>query len=374
MNNPIHVLCVMSTLERGGAESMVMSLLRNIDRRLVQFDFVKHTKQVGSFEEEIKELGGIIYIAPRYKVYNYLQYVYWWGDFLDKHPEYIIIHGHFFSISSIYFSIAQSRGRLTIGHSHCTKTRKEQVVNPIKHLMSNYLVSKIEDYSNYCMACSTEAGKWVFKKKPFIILNNAIDADSFCASNSIAGEIRNEFSLGNMFVLGNVSRFDLQKNPYATLEVFRLVHRERNNSRLLWIGDGPMRLEIENKAKELGIYDDIIFTGVRSDVNRLLQAMDAFIFPSFYEGLGIAAVEAQAAGVRTFCSDAVPKEAAVTNLCQFLPLDDLQLWANEICKVPAAYEHPIMKEQIVNAGYDIHDTAKWLQGFYLSVVKNRIEQ
>ena len=131
MKYPVHVLCVMSTLDRGGAESMVMSLFRKIDKEKVLFDFVKHTNQIGAYEDEIKELGGKIYIAPRYKIINHLAYRRWWREFLELHPEYKLIHGHFFTISAVYFKVAQSLSRITIGHSHSTENIKNKKEKPV---------------------------------------------------------------------------------------------------------------------------------------------------------------------------------------------------------------------------------------------------
>lgn len=357
-NKPIRVLCVFSTLDRGGAESMCMNLYRHINRHKIQFDFVKHTHDIGAFEEEIMQLGGIIYEAPRLKTNSIIKYCRWWRKHLLDHPEHQIIHGHFFGISPVYFKIAKMMGRKTVGHIHISKPDR-----PAKAIMARF-ISRTTDYP---LACSQAAGKWVYRNRPFIVLNNGIDTEEFRANIKIAKDVRNELSLGNALILGNVSRFNLQKNPFGTLEIFRLVHERRSNSKLLWVGDGPMRAEVQERAKEYGIQDDVIFTGVRSDVERLLQAMDAFVFPSFYEGLGIAAVEAQAAGVPTYCSSEVPREAGVTELCHFLPLNDLEAWAKAIEQLPAGEEHPNMYDQIVKAGYDIHETANWLQEFYLSI-------
>lgn len=367
MIRPLRILCVMSTLDRGGAESMCMNLYRHIDREIVQFDFVKHTPDKGAFEDEILSLGGRIFAAPRYKIYNHLSYTQWWNHFLREHPEYTIIHGHFFTISSVFFRAAHKAGRITVGHSHCTKSPKEGTSRRLVNCLGNLLIDRIEENSDYCLACSQMAGEWVFPHKFFHVLNNAIDCKRFVADPEVARAVREEFSLGDCLVLGNVSRFNLQKNPHGTLEIFRLVHEKRPDSKLLWVGDGPMRAEVQEKAKELGLQDDVVFAGVRSDVERLLQAMDAFVFPSFYEGLGIAAVEAQAAGVRTFCSDTIPREVAVTSLCQFLSLNSLSEWANKICKISEVSPHSNMSEAIIEAGFDIHSTARWLQDFYLEI-------
>lgn len=355
---PIRVLCVFSTLDRGGAESMCMNLYRHIDKNKVQFDFVKHTSKKGAFEDEIMSLGGRIFEAPRLKVGKIITYCQWWSSFLDNHPEYHVIHGHFFGISPVYFSIAKRKKRITIGHSHISKADR---------LTKAILCKFISRTSDYAFACSKLAGEWIFHDRQFTVLNNAIDSKLFRADAQIAKEVRDEFLLGDNLVIGNVSRFNLQKNPYGILEIFCKIHEKCPHSKLLWVGDGPMKEEITEKAKNQGVLPNVVFTGVRNDVPRLLQAMDAFLFPSFYEGLGIAAVEAQAAGVQTFCSTAVPEEAGVTELCHFISLENLDIWAQEISTIPANYLHLDMTEQIKKSGYDIHDTAVWLQNFYLSI-------
>lgn len=360
---PIRVLCVFSTLDRGGAESMCMNLYRNIDRSKVQFDFVKHTAEKGGFEDEILSLGGKIYEAPRYKIVNHMQYEIWWKTHLLEHPEHKIIHGHFFTISSVYMKIAKEYGRITIGHSHCTPSD----VKSLKEIITNYYVSKIYKYSDYRMACSQPAGEWVFKSKPFMVLNNAIDVEKFAYDPAIRNEARKEFALDSSFVVGTVGRIMHQKNPIGIIDIFAEVHKRNTKAKLLWVGEGMMRAEAEAHIHKLNLQDSVIMTGVRSDVNRLMQAMDAFIFPSFFEGLGIVAVEAQAAGLPTYCSDSVPREAGVTSLCKFLSISDYVKWAEEIISMqPERYD---THNEIVTAGYDIHDTAKWLTDFYINAVK-----
>ena len=364
---PVRILCVFSTLDRGGSESMCMNLYRSIDRKLVQFDFVKHTPKEGAFEKEILDLGGRIYTAPRYKIYNHVQYIRWWKNHLKRHPEHTIIHGHYFTISAVYFKTAKKAGRITVGHCHCTPRPSELWENKIRKVVENYYMSKIEKYSDYCLACSKDAGKWLFLSKSFRVLNNAIDAQKFRFNKTTAKEIRKKLKLGDSFIIGSVGRFNLQKNPLGIVDIFYQIQLRRPNSKFIWVGDGPMRKDAEEKTRSLGLTDKVLFLGVRSDVPKLLQAMDVFVFPSFYEGLGVALVEAQAAGVECFCSDAVPEEAGVTDLCHFLPLDNLNKWEEEICKIPANREHPDMMEAIINADYDIHTTSNWLQNFYLSI-------
>lgn len=362
---PVRILCVMSTLNRGGAESMVMSLFRNLDRNIVIFDFVKHSKSEGTFEQEIMQLGGKIYCAPRYKIYNHLEYVSWWKRFLLNHPEYNIIHGHFFTISAVYFSVAQKLGRKTIGHIHSARIRKEQVTRPLVHKISNILIGKIERYSNYCMACSEEAGNWVYKTKPFIVLNNAINIDVFKYSPAIRNTIRKQFGIDNELVVGTVANYSKVKNPMGLIDIFINVKAKNYKAKLILIGSGQLRELIEERIKQERLEDDVWLLGGRNDVPEILQALDAFLLPSFSEGLPVSLIEAQASGLPCYVSNRVTREADITGNCKFLPIDKPEIWANEILN--NSYIRNDTSECIRRAGYDIAGTAKWLQDFYLKV-------
>lgn len=372
--SPIRVLCVFSTLDRGGAESMCMNLYRHMDREKVQFDFVKHTASKGAFEDEIVSLGGRIFAAPRFKVYNRGLYERWWKEFLQTHPEYAIIHGHWFSVVPAFAGIAHQYGRIVISHSHCTKSVgtkdiSERIKESIKHL---YL-RKLEGVSDYCFACSRPAGAWLFPNKPFKVLNNAIDTERFSFNDAVRADVRKELQLENYFVIGTVGRIMHQKNPQGIVEIFRAIHAARPDARLLWVGDGPLREEAKQLIAKYALQDAVIMTGVRPDVNRLMQAMDAFILPSFYEGLPVVAIEAQAAGLPCFLSDKIADEVAITGLCTLLPNDRPQEWVSAFVSVDTLIRKD-MSSQIRKAGYDIRQTAEWLCNFYLSIGEKNGEQ
>ena len=372
MNFPIRVLCVMSSLDRGGAESMVMSLFRHIDRTRVLFDFVKHTSRNCAYEEEILNLGGLIYEAPRYKLYNHIQYVHWWKRFLLHHPEYKIIHGHFFTISAVYFAVAKSCGRMTVGHSHSTEAVSDWRTRPVHHIVSNYYVSRIEKYSDYALACSKEAGNWLFKNKEFVILNNAIDSEKYRFNESIRREYRKLFELKNEIIVGTVANISEVKNPKGLLDIFIALKKIEPKSKLLWVGDGEGKKEVENRIKKENIEDSVKMLGRRDDVSNILQAMDAFLLPSYSEGLPVSAIEAQGSGLPCYISNRVTKEVDVTGLCHFLPIEQpdnwTEKWANIILN--DRIHRKDVSELIRKAGYDINTTSKWLEDFYLSIYQN----
>lgn len=361
MKEAIRVLCVFSELDRGGAESMCMNLYRNIDRTKVQFDFVKHTAAAGSFESEISELGGKIYEAPKYRLYNHLQYCKWWKKHLAKHAEHKVIHGHYSTISPIYFKLAKGVRCITIAHSHCVAPNTIHWYTRIKL----QILKKIELYTDYCFACSQDAGKWLFPHKEFTVLNNAVDTEKFQYDPAVRAEVRKELGLHDCFTVGIVGSLSEVKNPFGTIEIFKAVHSKMPGAKLLWVGGGGLEQAIRDKLKEENLTDAVIMTGVRSDVDRLMQAMDVFILPSISEGLPVVLVEAQAAGLHCFCSEAVTKEADITGLCRFLPLGQPDLWAEQILSADLTRQDT--RQTICEAGYDIHTTAQWLQDFYLNL-------
>ena len=353
-NSPIRVLCVFSTLDCGGAESMCMNLYRHMDRNKVQFDFVKHNSGTGVFEKEIKTLGGKIYEAPRLSPHNFIQYQQWWSRFLDEHEEYKIIHGHFFTISAVYFRVAKKKGRFTVGHIHASQS---------DGFLKTILESQISKWTDYPIACSQEAGKWIYRKRPFTVLNNAIDTQIFKYDPIKRKRIRDELDLGDELVLGTVANLTSVKNPMGLIDIYLAVRCKCPHVKLLWVGEGRCRQRIEDRIRQEGIKESVLLLGARNDVPDLLQAMDVFLLPSFNEGLPVSVIEAQAAGLPCFVSDRVTKEVDITGLCRFLPISYINYWQNMILCEKHARENT--SKRILNAGYDIQETSQRLQDLYL---------
>ena len=366
MSEPIRVLQVFGALNRGGSESMIMNLYRNIDRTKVQFDFVKHTSEVCAFDEEIKSLGGSIYEAPRFNFLNYFSYRKWWNKFFASHPEYRIVHGHLFTIASIFFKEVHKYKKITIGHSHATKT---PLLN-VKTLLRRPFLSELSRYSDYRFACSKDAGQWIYGNESFTVVKNAIDSSRFVFDDKKNKDIRSEFHINNQLVIGNIGRLTPQKNQDFLLDVFSVIHKKNKESILMIVGVGELEQQLRLKTKKLELEDAVIFTGSRPDVPALLSAMDVFVFPSVYEGLGIAAVEAQAAGLPTICSSTIPAEVKITDLVEFLPLTaSAEKWAESVLDFIRIMNNkrPNTQKKIIEAGYDVKETAKWLEDFYLHI-------
>lgn len=369
MNKPIRILHVLGGLDKGGAETMVMNLYRNIDRNKFQFDFIIHHSEKQSYTEEIESLGGNVYIMPPYNGFNHIYYKYKWENFLLAHREYTIIHSHIRSTASIFLKIAKKHGLITISHSHNTSNG-----TGIRALVKKTFQFPIRNIADYLLAPSLEAGEWLFGKTAiqnsnFYIMKNAINIGSFSFNRNVRKKKRKELGLDDNIVVGHIGRFEEQKNHKFLLKIFKEFLLKHPESMLVLVGKGPLEPIVRNLAESLKITDNIIFLGERSDVNELMQAIDIFVFPSFYEGLGIVAIEAQAAGLPVVASDVLPVETKVTELVHLLSLNDNERkWADKIhklIKVKRKNNH----SALVKAGYDIKETAKSLCNFYLKIMK-----
>lgn len=359
MSLPIRILQVFGRMDRGGAETMLMNLYRNIDRNKIQFDFIVHTNDKCAYDSEIEALGGKIYHCPQYRVWNHWQYVLWWKDFFLKHSNYRILHSHIRSSAVIFFKIAKKRKIITIAHSHSTSNG-----TGMRSFIKNMLQRNLTKYADFCFACGKESGKWLYKDREFFILNNAIDANKFIFDMKKRNEIRKEFHFSEKDpVIGTIGRLTLAKNPIEIIEIIKALYKIKPEIKFLWIGEGEMHKEIENRITQEGLNNSVILTGVRKDIDALLQALDVFIMPSLWEGLPVVGIEAQAAGVPCLFSENITREIEKTKVCQFLPLGKPEIWVSNILEC-LNNKHENTYEDIVKVGYDIKENVVWLQNFY----------
>lgn len=364
MNMPIRILHVVTYMGRGGLETMLMNYYRNLDRHKIQFDFLTHRDFEADYDKEIKELGGKIYHLPRLNPFSraYLRLL---DQFFKEHKEYKIVHSHLDCMAGIPLKYAKRNGvPVRIAHAHNSNQVKDK-----KYLLKLCFKHNITRYANYLFACSKEAGKWMFSTNDYSVLNNAIDAKEYEYNETIRKKIRTEFAIEtSTFVCGHVGRFSIQKNHNFLIDVFAEIVRQHADSKLLLVGEGELKESIQEKCRKLNLSHKVIFTGLRDDVPDLLQAMDLFLFPSLFEGLGIAAIEAQAAGLPCLISDRVPMECEKTEgLVYQLKLDSgAESWA-EIALQCIDIKRRSILNQIEKADFDIHNNAVRLQQFYLKV-------
>lgn len=363
MTEPIRVLHILQRMEAAGVQTLLMNLYRKIDREKVQFDFLVHYTAPQFFDEEIQSLGGKIYRFSVREDYNFLKYYRDLNDFFREHKEYKIVHGHMHTLGGIYLHAAKMNGvPIRIAHSHTNGTQKD-----FKRLVKMMMNRLYAVDANVLFACSDVAGKYMFGSKQFDIINNAIITDKFVFSSVMRENKRKELNIENKFVVGNVGRFEIQKNQRFTVETFEKLIKIRPDSILLLIGTGSMQDDIKALVAEKGLQNKVMFLGNRHDVAELYQAMDVFLMPSLFEGLGIVGVEAQAAGTPIVCTDTLPMEINVSPLIYRLSLErPAGEWADMVIKAADnSQRHKNMKPYIVEANYDMDTLAKRMQTFYL---------
>lgn len=356
----LRVLQVVTYMGRGGLETMLMNYYRNIDREKVQFDFLVHRDFIADYDAEIEQLGGKIYRLPRLNPFSkaYLSAL---NQFFKEHKEYSIVHSHLDCMSAVPLKYAKKNGvPVRIAHAHNSNQTKDKNY-PLKLLFKRRIVK----YATYLFACGEAAGKWMFGTDKIRVINNAIDTQDYLYKEERRLDIRDKLNIkDDEKVIGHVGRFAVPKNHSFIIELFAEILKDDINYKLLLIGDGELRKDIEKKAKELGIYEKILFLGLREDVADLLQAMDVFCFPSLYEGLPVSIIEAQAAGLPCLISDKVPIACKITDLVTQISLDaEKKVWVEEIKKAVKCERRNMYKE-ICEANYDIKENAKKLQRFY----------
>lgn len=367
----LRVLQVVPNMHAAGLETFIMNVYRNIDRSKVQFDFLVHYKEKCFYDDEIETLGGRIYrlsFREDLKVINYCKSL----DAFFREHSYTIVHGHMASTAMFYLYYAKKYNvPIRIIHSHNTSTEYT-----FKGKVKQLLLSMSKKYANKFFACSSAAGSFLYRNIEFEIIKNAVDLTRFSANKTeiekknIATKRKN-MGLDNKIVIGHIGRFNTQKNHKFLINVFKEIRKKYSNTVLLLVGEGELKQEIHHYVIEQEISNDVIFLGVRSDVDDLYQIFDLFLLPSLFEGLPVVGVESQASGLITLVSDKVTQELKMSSVIEFLPLDE-EIWIKRISEMidnGSLIKYKNVINEIREAGYDIEIMAQNLMNKYLEMSK-----
>lgn len=366
MGSPLRVLHVVVNMNRGGAETFIMNLYRNIDRTKVQFDFL--TCKEGVFDEEILKLGGKVHRIPYISEVGHLKYTKELDHFFSANSQYRIIHSHLDKMSGLVIQSAKKAGiPVRISHSHNTSSEGGLAAKLYKWYIGKNILTKA---THFC-ACSTEAANWLFKDKfqSVKIVKNGIEGNKFAFSSEIRDQVRKELGLNYEFVIGHVGRFFQQKNHSFLIEVFAKFNQINQDSVLILVGEGPLKGTVEKQVRDLNLEDKVQFLGVRSDIHRVLQALDVFVFPSWHEGLPVTLIEAQGAGLHCLISDRISREVDLgCNLVEFISLLNQDRWVQMIKEhYDRGFNRNSPSSAISKLGYEINDTAVQIKDFYLNI-------
>lgn len=354
----IRVLNILGSLNFGGIETFLMNIYRIIDKNKIQFDFLICDTGENNYQDEAIKLGGKVYLLSSKKSDNIIKNL--TGIYhVVKENKYQIVWRHtdnaFMTVDLMMAKMAGAG--TTVIHAHSTQCTHERLGRAVWFFLNHFATERL--------ACGETAGKWMFCGKPFMIIRNGIDIGRFSFREEIRKNYRKQFHIEDKFVLGHVGRFERAKNHMFILKVFEAFHRQNPESVLVLIGTGVLLEEVKAETRKLGLEKEVLFLGVRSDVAELMMMMDSFLFPSFYEGLPVTLVEAQATGLSCVVSDQVTNEIDITGKVAFLSLEDsAEQWARKLCE-GTVWEREAMSEVIKNAGYDIQAIAEEVEKFIM---------
>lgn len=359
----IRVLHVVHTMECGGIETMLMNIYRKIDRTRIQFDFLVNGSDKSYYSAEILALGGRIYsVTPkRVSLRENMKETYE----VIRDGGYRIVHIHQDSMIGFAICCAKKAGvKMIIAHAHTTSAngwyRKLTAMAARRYIARN---------ADVRFACSDAAARWIFGKKEddITIIKNAVDAARFRYDAAKSLENRKKLGIGReQFVVGTCGRLSVEKNQSYLLDIFYELKKRREDSVLIIVGDGEERQRLQEKAVKLGIAEAVMFPGMVNNAEMYYSVMDCFVLPSMFEGLPLAGIEAQAAGIPAFFSMGITREIGIIPAVFFEDISrEPKVWADRIMKECG---QKIDTYQLIRqAGYDTGENVRLLQDVYLSV-------
>lgn len=368
----VKVLYFVDRMLKGGIQSLVIEIVRNINKEKVQIDFLLlDDGKEYELENTLKDLGCKIYKLNGIWVntpIDFFKYIKALDKFFKEHNDYDVVHLH--SSSKNYMVLKKAKKYkipVRIAHSHNIDF---QTKNLVKKFIGNIFKISLKKYSTDYFACSKIAGEWLFEKKivnskKFHVIHNAIDYNKFKFNGEKRKKVRKELNIkDDENIIGHVGRFSEQKNHEFLIDIFNEIYKKNNNYKLLLIGTGDKEALIKEKIKNLNLEKRVIFLGFKEDVSDYYNVMDLFLLPSKFEGLPVTLVEAQANGLTIFTSKkVVTEEAKLCDNLYFIELSkNAEEWAEEILnkKLSRNNSFQVFKDN----KYFIEDTVAFLEHFY----------
>lgn len=337
----------------GGIESVIMNYYRQIDRDEIQFDFLSNSPFI-AYEEEIKALGGKMYFVTSRKK-NYFKFEKELNAFMRQHAaEYEAVWVNVCMLSNIDYLIAAKKYGIPKRIIHCHNSSNDG--GKIKYYVHQYNKKRLGKYATHFWSCSETASSWFFDQRVmqnpnYKVIVNAIDVKKYEKNEEVRNQYRKELHVQNKIVIGHVGRFHFQKNHAFLIKVFECLSERNEKYHLLLVGQGQLEPEIRELVKREGLESKVTFLGARGDVDKIYQAMDLFILPSQFEGLGVVALEAQAALLPCVLSGGVPEIARVNENVVFVPLKDSpEQWADTVEKMLGKIQ---VANKMIGSEYDI---------------------
>ncbi|MBD5531486.1 MAG: glycosyltransferase family 1 protein [Lachnospiraceae bacterium] len=348
----IRMLHITASMSPSGIGNFIMNAYRHVDHSKVQFDFVVCEHREVSFDEEIRELGGRVFYVPRKSVspignFNGIRKI-----VRDGHYRFVFRHTDVATVALDLLAAMLGGADERVAHSHSTSAKKIWLHKLFRPFLNAVCTRRF--------ACSVQAGIWMYGekyargKKQFRVITNGIEIEAFRYDGRMRRKVREEFGFAEeTVVIGHVGNYMPVKNHAWMITVLAALTGQGRNAALMLVGDGALRAQMEEQIRTLGLEERVRLTGVRNDIPALLQAMDVFLFPSFYEGMPIALVEAQAAGLPCVISDVITDDVCITEQVKKISLSEsADVWADALwgAKQGAGADNA---EKIAEAGFDV---------------------
>ena len=350
----------------GGVESFLINYYRHIDKNIIQFDFLCNSHEPIAYEDEIKSMGGRTFHITARSQNRKIYYRQLESVFSAHSSEWSTIWVNVSSLANIdYLVVAKKYGiKRRIIHSHNSRNMDGKL-RGVLHFVNRRIISK---YATDFWACSEDAARWFYNNKIInnaVIIHNAIDVEKIKFDSLKRSDIRKRYELDGKYVVGNIGRLHFQKNQEFIIDVFRKYHMINSESVLILVGQGEDEKKLKAKVKDIGLDNSVVFTGVQKDIQGLLSSFDLFLFPSKFEGLSIAVLEAQANGVPVLASKGViPEEVKMNENFIFFKLSDgVEKWSKKIAEMKLAdrADYASIKKNFIEHGYDIENEVNRLE-------------
>ncbi|WP_419893010.1 glycosyltransferase [Oceanobacillus kimchii] len=350
----------------GGIETYLYKLYKNIDRENFQFDFLTNKGEKSCFYDEFIDMGSNFYsITSRNK--NLIRNRSELKNLLLK-EKFDIIHCHMNSLSySTPILMGLKTNSKVIVHSRNASTPKSLKTR----FLHNYNSIILPKNKVKMLSVSDYAGDWMFGSKAnYTVINNGVDTTKFMFNMDNRKKIRKELNLENQFCIIHVGAFRTQKNHIFLLEIFKYLKKYKSNSKLLLVGDGKLRVDIEREIENMGIKENVVILGNRSDISDLLAGGDAFLFPSHYEGFPNAVLEAQTSGLPCLISDTITKEVLINDNCyEFSLKSSAKEWAEKLLSIKKNDDRYDGAERILDKGFSVNSEINKIEDIYKNLIR-----
>lgn len=366
----LRVLQVGMTRNLGGIETYLIEQFRHLDKSTIDYDFVNITGEYSiCYEDEILASGSKIFkVVSRHKN-PLLHYWQWFNILLQNKGVYDVIVLNTNSLEYVFPLVLGKVFGIPVRVIHSHNSGFENKQGLARRLLVGMNKKLLAWSANLRFACSQFAGKWMFQDNPYHVIYNAIDIHKYDGNSIDREETRNALGLHTELTLLHVGRFSYQKNHSFLLDIFKEVHAIQPNSVLLLVGDtteeSEFLTEVKRKIKDYGLENSVRLLGRRDDVNKIMQAADVLVMPSFFEGLTVVGIEAQASDLPLLLSDTVTKELGLLPSTQFISLEaGPTVWAEAVLN-SKQHNRQSRYEELKAAGYDIENETERVEKLLL---------